>query len=318
MTLSDGAKAAIVLGGIAATGIAVYAVSKAKATTAPPPSCSCPSEDVCPSSSGSCSSGYCPDPANAGCCATCSPSSCSCPSSDVCQASDGSCPSGYYPDPVNAGCCAVCNHVPCACDEVFDTVLCECSALIPSTIDISPAASAYPFWMLYQSCGLCVNPVGMCTGYEGEINECSFVSGECNDNYLSMSVTGSVVDSQGNPICNVPLGFSTNAALPLSVPWSTPDGNFEGDFVLDASFPLTTDENGNFTITITEKIANVNPTHAGPFSNACRGANSETSFTSPATLIAYVAVLSNGRETSVRGETIILLQNTICEWLNCT
>ena len=237
------------------------------------------------------------------------PSGCTCPSGDVCPDSNGVCPSGYIPDPNAAGCCAKCvQAAPCSCSEIFDTVLCECSALIPATVDMPISFSVYPFWMVYNGCS--VNG-GVCSGYEGEnLSACMFVAGECNHDALLFTIKGTVTDSSGHPICNVPLNFSSNLSEGTSgtIPWTTPDGNFEGEWGVGLGTPSETDSSGGFSIDVTVNIAiTAYKSCCDPFECKAQTVNSM-----PFPLTITVSIPG----TQIEATSVIEVANTICEWQN--
>lgn len=237
------------------------------------------------------------------------PPSCSCPSGEVCQNTDGSCPSGYFPDPNNAGCCQKCvQTAPCACDEVFDTVLCECSKLVPYAIKLPEEVSVNPFWMLYLGCG--GEP---CAGFEGtNLSSCKFVSGECNHDALQIQIKGSVVDSAGHPICNMPLKWSSTLTDGTvgTIPFVTPDNVFEGEFSIGLGLDSSTDSNGEFYIDVTVNI------DITSYSNRCCDAlnNCSGQFVRPTP--ANFSVTGQIAGTNISATVIILLNNTLCEWVN--
>ncbi len=239
------------------------------------------------------------------------PPSCSCPSGEVCQNTDGSCPSGYFPDPNNAGCCQKCvQSAPCGCDEVFDNVLCECSKLVPAIISVPASVNVYPWWMVYYDC----NNDTHCRGFEGaNLPSCQFKSGECNSDAFLFSISGKVTDSAGHPICNVPLDFSTSLSNDYTgtIPWTTPDGYFEGEWSLGIGTPSETDSEGNFTIDVTQNI-DITATHACCDPLTCGAAENVR----PMPFSFSITVTIPGTEISMT--FIVLVNNTICEWNNYT
>ena len=96
---------------------------------------------------------------------------------------------------------------------------------IPTKINMPSFIDQYPYWMLYIHSQLIIGCSGPpCTGYEGnDLSFCKFIPGECNDKNFGMQITGSVVDSAGNPVPNVPLQFTDSRPSNDEYPWSTTD-----------------------------------------------------------------------------------------------
>ena len=118
-----------------------------------------------------------------------------------------------------------------------------CQGLIPAIMNVSSPVTKYPFWMAYDDC-----TGGGCSGFEGEnLDACNFGSGLCNSTLYTFTVTGSVTDSNGHPVCGVPLNFTGKGIgkIPFSTPYT--EGYWEWGLGIDEE----TDSNGEFSMTIT-------------------------------------------------------------------
>ena len=183
---------------------------------------------------------------------------------------------------------------------------------IPAAIDVAASTDQYPYWMLYihntPILG-CSGPA--CTGYEGnDLSTCQFVAGECNGNNFGMQITGSVVDSAGNPVPNVPLQFTDSRPANDEYPWSTPDNMFGGHFRVFIDYPSATDASGNFVITVTVSFIETYQSSGLCGSGICT--------MSPVPSLVSMTVTGYVSGTTIEAITVINLHNTICEWIDCS
>jgi len=183
----------------------------------------------------------------------------------------------------------------CKCGEAC--VGGTCQGLIPAIVNVSAVVQKYPFWMAYNGDG------SGCAGFEGEnLSACKFGSGLCNNTPFVFSVTGSVTDTNGHPVCGVPLNY-TGAGVG-KVPWNT--DTMEGYFAWSVGTTGTTDSNGEFTIDITMYAVTTAFT-AWTFLDI---PPSEEIFPKP---FSFTIGISATGYTNVQASTIIEINNTLCE-----
>ena len=172
-----------------------------------------------------------------------------------------------------------------------------CQELIPAIVNAPQVVQKYPFWMVYNG-----DTTG-CSGFEGEaLSACKFGSGLCNNTPFVFTVTGSVTDSNGHPICGVPLSYIGTGVG--KVPWST--DTMEGYSSWSVGTTGTTDSNGEFSITITMYVVTTAFT-GWTFLDPPPG---NEVFPKP---FSFTIGISATGYTNVQASIIFEITNTLCE-----
>ena len=183
----------------------------------------------------------------------------------------------------------------CACGEAC--VGGTCQKLIPAIVDIPQVVQKYPFWMIYNG-----DATG-CSGFEGEdLSACKFGSGLCNNTPYVFTITGTITDSNGHAVCGVPLNYSGTGVG--KIPFST--DTIEGYFSWSTGTTGTTDENGQFEITITMQVVTTG------FKGWTFLDPPPSQENIPRPFSISIMVSASGY-VNVQASTIIEINNTLCE-----
>lgn len=186
-----------------------------------------------------------------------------CPTGQVCQngtcvtpppptgcTTNLDCPPGQTCD---NGTCVQCTPQSCPCNQVWDSVNCVCSDLIPYNL-IAPFVitdGAY-FYIQYQ-CALGGASFVYGTASQPAPCQLSDVMGPPSPIWISEPFVVTVVDSAGHPICNQAVTLSLSA---MTLPFKTKDGNFVGTITFSLTYGnnYVSDNNGNVAVYISAQI----------------------------------------------------------------
>lgn len=207
----------------------------------------------------------------------------------------------------------------CGCSAVWDSVLCECSDLIPARINLplSPAVLPQMGWILKVEKNLigetqavvgCANPsIESCPGCG--ITSCPVCTG-MPPGYSGILITGSVTDSSGKGICNQIVSLELSA---YSLDWTTADGAFSGTFQLFLSpdntnyfqeeIKLVTGSSGDFQAYMGVTISQVRFT-GGTVNGNPQGISPEN----------YTVSLYASVGSSVSSETLLEMPMLMCDY----
>jgi len=222
-------------------------------------------------------------------------SKCACvPSSTTCLPQQ--CPEGQVWSPTSCS-CIPCIPQSCPCNQVWDNVLCQCSNLIPAAILVQPQQTAYMPWGIWGTCLFGVQGYG---ALPQNTQTCpSYAPMPVTGTGFDVIVQGQVVDSASNPICNQTVLIQYSQT---DFSFVTNDGNYSGNFHLSGPSSITTDTNGNFSLTFSIDITNVSMLQCNIFQFS-----SSTHINFPLTISYRI------QGTIIQAISVVTLEMLICD-----
>jgi hypothetical protein len=201
------------------------------------------------------------------------------------------------PPPCSAGNCPGSCEQDCPCGKVWDSVLCECSALEPAAILVPASDSVSLGWMAAVDWLNNVAAVGIMPANPNACPGSDCSQGDWTNDTWEGDIPGQVVDAAGHPIC----GATVLASLEASLPWQA--GGMAGTVEFTTPGTATTGADGSFSLPVYAKLT-VSQGNASVLTNAAGSGGGST------TVVLSVSYRVQG--TVIQATTVVDLDLLVC------